>query len=128
MKTIRLPLAALLVAGTTAATAQISRTELARAPLDGIARGAGAIVRVELPPGGSTDRHRHPGQEYVYVVGGSLVIEPDGSAPVRLEAGEARVNPANEVHRVRNPSRRRAALVIVVALVPEGSAAVIPAE
>ena len=84
MKTIRLPLAVLLVAGTTAAAAQISRTELARAPLDGIQRGAGAIVRVELPPGGSTDRHRHPGQEYVYVVSGSLVIEPAGSAPVRL--------------------------------------------
>lgn len=119
-------LAGLMLAGTGAA--QISRTELARAPLDGIARGAGAIVRVELPPRGATERHRHPGQEYVYVFSGSLIIEPDGGAPVRLEAGQARVNPANEIHRVRNPSRRRAARAVVVALVPEGSPAVIPAE
>ena len=113
---------------TTVASAQITRTELVRAPLDGIARGDGAITRVELPPRGASDRHRHPGQEYVYVISGRIVIEPDGGPPVTLDAGQARVNPANEVHRVRNPSRRRAARVIVVALIPEGSRPVIPAE
>ena len=81
-------------------------------------------MRVELPPGGATDRHRHPGQEYVYVVSGSIVIEPDGAAPIALAAGQAQVNPANEVHRVRNP-RAAAPRVIVVALIPQGSPAVI---
>lgn len=126
MRPVFLLLAALAPA--TAANAQITRTELVRAPLDGIARGDGAIMRVELPPRGTTDRHRHPGQEYVYVVSGRIVIEPDGAPPVTLDAGQARINPANEVHRVRNPSRRRAARVVVVALIPEGSRAVIPAE
>ena len=61
MRLVLLLLAALAPAA--AASAQISRTELVRAPLDGIARGDGAIMRVELPPRGTTDRHRHPGQE-----------------------------------------------------------------
>ena len=112
----------------TAATAQISRTELARAPLDGIAAGDGAILRVELPPGGASDRHRHPGQEYVYVLSGRIVIEPDGQAPVALEAGQARVNPAGEVHRVRNISPDEPARVIVVALIPAGAPAVLTAD
>ena len=128
MRLNRLLIAAAILTLPSSAAAQIRRTELVRAPLDRIEAGAGAIVRVELPPGGATDRHRHPGQEYVYVVSGSIVIEPDGGAPVALAAGQARVNPANEVHRVRNPSRRRAARVIVVALIPQGSPAVIPAE
>lgn len=128
MSLTRLVGLAATVALASSAAAQIRRTELVRAPLDRIEQGAGAVVRVELPPGGATDRHRHPGQEYVYVVSGSIVIEPDGAAPIALAAGQARVNPANEVHRVRNPSRRRAARVIVVALIPQGSPAVIPAE
>jgi len=65
MRLNRLLIATAILTLTSSAAAQISRTELVRAPLDGIEQGAGAVVRVELSPGGATDRHRHPGQEYV---------------------------------------------------------------
>ena len=128
MTIMRLLLTAALGLATTAATAQITRTELVRAPLDGIARGDGTILRVELVPGGATPPHRHPGQEYVYVLEGSIAIEPRGGAAVRLDAGQVRVNPAGEVHLVRNLSPDRPARVLVVALIPAGAPAVLPAD
>ena len=124
----RLLVSATLALAATAASAQITRTELVRAPLDGIVRGDGTILRVELVPGGATPPHRHPGQEYVYVLEGSIAIEPRGGAAVRLDAGQVRVNPAGEVHLVRNLSPDRPARVIVFALIPQGAPAVLPAD
>ena len=128
MTIARLLLTAALGLAAAAASAQITRTELVRAPLDGIARGDGTILRVELVPGGATPPHRHPGQEYVYVLEGSIAIEPRGGAAVRLDAGQVRINPAGEVHLVRNLSPDRPARVLVVALIPQGSPAVLPAD
>ena len=128
MTIARLLLTTALVFAGSATAAQVTRTELGRAPLDGIASGHGTIVRVELTPGGATPLHSHPGQEYVYVLEGSIAIEPRGGMPVRLEAGQVRVNPAGEVHLVRNLSPDASARVLVVALIPAGAPAVLPAD
>ncbi len=111
-----------------AAAADPQRTELMRAPVEGLSSHEGAISTVVLPPGSATPKHSHPGQEYVYVISGTLVMEAQGAAPITLAAGKAHVSPANQAHVVRNASKTKAAKVVVVALVPKGQPAMIPAE
>ena len=42
-----------------------------------------------LPPDGAIARHRHSGEEFLYVLGGSAVVSRLGEADVTLEAGQA---------------------------------------
>ena len=59
-------------------------------------------VRVDLAPGAAFGRHRHPGEELVYVIEGSLQYEVEGRAPVTLRAGEVLFIPAGTIHAARN--------------------------
>jgi quercetin dioxygenase-like cupin family protein len=58
--------------------------------------------RVELGPEAPAIRHKHPGEEIIYVLEGSLEYSIDGSEPRTYEAGEALLVPAETVHSVRN--------------------------
>jgi quercetin dioxygenase-like cupin family protein len=79
----------------------IKRTDLQRHDLS--APGREAIqVRVDIGPGASFGRHRHPGEEIIYVIEGSLVYEIDGKAPVTLEAGDVLFIPAGTIHAAKN--------------------------
>jgi quercetin dioxygenase-like cupin family protein len=59
-------------------------------------------VRVELDPGVVFGRHRHPGDEIVNVLEGSLEYTLDGQQPVTLKAGDVLFIPAGTVHAARN--------------------------
>lgn len=79
----------------------IRRIELQRHDLP--APGREVIqVRVEFDPGAAFGRHRHPGEEVVYVIEGILEYVIDGRAPVTLRAGEVLFIPAGVVHSARN--------------------------
>jgi quercetin dioxygenase-like cupin family protein len=58
--------------------------------------------RVDIGPEAPFVRHKHPGEEIIYVLEGSLEYEIDGQAPVTVEAGEGLTVPAETVHAVRN--------------------------
>jgi len=58
--------------------------------------------RVEFGPDAPAVRHKHPGEEIIYVLEGSLEYSIDGREPQTYEAGEALVVPAETVHSVRN--------------------------
>jgi quercetin dioxygenase-like cupin family protein len=58
--------------------------------------------RVDIDPDAPAIRHWHPGEEIIYVLEGSLEYEIDGELPMRVEAGEALMVPAEAVHAVRN--------------------------
>jgi quercetin dioxygenase-like cupin family protein len=58
--------------------------------------------RVEVGPEAPAIRHKHPGEEIIYVLEGSLEYEIEGSAPTTVEAGEVFFVPAGAVHGVRN--------------------------
>lgn len=81
--------------------AGISRTDLQRRDL-GIPGREAIQVRVDFAPGASFPRHRHPGEELVYVTSGTLEYRLDGEPPVTLGAGEALFVPAGAVHAARN--------------------------
>jgi quercetin dioxygenase-like cupin family protein len=84
--------------------------------------------RTTFAPGAVTGWHFHPGQDFVYVVEGSLVMEAKGTAPVTLSAGQTYVTPAKLVHRASNPSKSAEAVAIAVSIVPDGQEASTPAQ
>src|SRR5215472_15012803 len=55
-------------------------------------------VRVELDPGVASPRHTHPGEEIIYVLGGSLEYEIEGKPPVTLKPGDVLFIPAGTIH------------------------------
>lgn len=59
-------------------------------------------VRVELDPGVAFGRHRHPGEEIINVLEGSLEYEVEGKPPVTLKAGDVLFIPAGRVHAAKN--------------------------
>jgi quercetin dioxygenase-like cupin family protein len=58
--------------------------------------------RVEIDPGVTSVRHRHPGEEIVYVLEGALEYRLEGRPPVTLKAGEVLFIPAGTIHSARN--------------------------
>jgi quercetin dioxygenase-like cupin family protein len=79
----------------------IKRTDLQRHDLG--APGREAIqVRGDIAPGAAFGRHRHPGEEIIYVLEGSLQYEIDGKPPVTLKAGDVLFIPAGTIHAARN--------------------------
>ena len=58
--------------------------------------------RVQLGHEAPVVRHKHPGEEIIYVLEGSLEYDIDGIGPKTYSAGEALMVPAETVHAVRN--------------------------
>jgi quercetin dioxygenase-like cupin family protein len=58
--------------------------------------------RVDIEPDSAPIRHTHPGEEIIYVLGGSLEYQIDGQPTKVYNAGEALTVPAGVIHAVRN--------------------------
>ena len=108
MKTARIIGAAMLIVASGLALhmaqAQLSgtrRIDLQRHDLS--AHGREAIqVRVDFAPGAAFGRHRHPGEEIIYVIEGSLEYEVEGKPPITLKAGDVLFIPAGTIHAAKN--------------------------
>ena len=81
--------------------AGISRTDLQQHDL-GIAGHETIQVRVDFAPGASVPRHRHPGEEIVYVLAGTLEYRIDGQPTTMLRQGDVIFIPNGVVHSVTN--------------------------
>jgi quercetin dioxygenase-like cupin family protein len=84
-----------------APTPAITRVDLQRHDLSTPGREA-IQARVDFAPGAVAPRHRHPGEEIVFVLRGTLEYRLDGQAPVTLNPGGVLFIPAGAVHAVRN--------------------------
>ena len=115
MKTTRVIALAALIIGSVltlqVAPAQqpgVKRTDLQQHDLS--APGREVIqVRVDIGPGVAFPRHRHPGEEIIYVLEGSLVYEVEGKPPVTLKAGDVLFIPAGTIHAAKNVTSSNAA-------------------
>ena|SRR5689334_6893173 len=58
--------------------------------------------RVRVSPEAPAVRHKHPGEEIIYVLDGTLEYDIDGIGPKTYKAGEALMVPPETVHSVRN--------------------------
>src|SRR5215813_9592210 len=65
--------------------AEIKRTELLRTELPGLEGKEAVVFMAEIPPGVMTGKHRHPGNELIYVLQGSYVLEIDGKGAIPLK-------------------------------------------
>lgn len=59
-------------------------------------------VRVDIEAGEVAPRHRHPGEEIIYVFEGTLEYEVDGKPPVTLKAGDVLFIPYGTIHSAKN--------------------------
>jgi quercetin dioxygenase-like cupin family protein len=80
------------------------RTDLQRHDLSIPGREA-IQVRVDIGPGEVAPRHRHPGEEIIYVLEGALEYEVDGKPPITLKAGDVLFIPAGTIHSAKNVGR-----------------------
>jgi len=84
----------------------IKRTDLQRHDLS--APGREAIqVRVDIDPGKAFPRHKHPGEEIIYVLEGTLEYDIDGKPPATLKAGDVLFIPAGTIHAAKNVGATR---------------------
>lgn len=108
-------MAACLVGVTSTATAQeptvipftvtqpqgITRDELQRHDLSTPGREV-VQVRIAFDPGAAFGRHRHPGEEVIFVISGVLEYQVEGQPPSTLKAGDVLFIPAGVIHSARN--------------------------
>ncbi|MBB4855941.1 quercetin dioxygenase-like cupin family protein [Mycobacteroides chelonae] len=59
-------------------------------------------TRVDFQPGAQAARHKHPGEEIIYVLKGTLVCDIDGQGSKTVTAGAILFVPAETFHSVRN--------------------------
>ena len=99
---------------TTAAQAQvpgIERTDLQHYDLSTPGREM-IQNRVVISPEAKPIRHKHPGEEIIYILEGSLEYQIDGSEPRTYNAGEALTVPAETVHSVHGKGTELATYVV----------------
>jgi quercetin dioxygenase-like cupin family protein len=71
------------------------------------------VLAVEVAPGATTGRHKHPGDEYATVLQGTLELRVEGRDVRRVSAGEAYHNARDVIHETRNVGDTPARLAIV---------------
>ena len=107
----------------------IKRTELIRADVADVAGKETVIYIADVMPGAEGARHTHYGDEFVYILEGSLIVTPDGKAPITLKQGEtAHLAPADGIHAAKNGSTSEPAKVLIVLVVEKGKPLSAPAK
>jgi quercetin dioxygenase-like cupin family protein len=90
----------------------IKRTILQRADDPGNPKYEAIMGVSEIPPGGTSGKHRHPGTELAYVLDGSVELQQEGKAPVTVKAGEVIKNEAN-IHNATNKGTKPVKILAV---------------
>jgi quercetin dioxygenase-like cupin family protein len=76
-------------------------TELQRRDIPGTGR-EGVTMAIEIPPGATSARHSHPGEDFGYLIEGTIVLQVDGKPPVTVKAGEVFFTERGHIHNARN--------------------------
>jgi quercetin dioxygenase-like cupin family protein len=56
------------------------------------------VSRVSFPPNTSLPKHWHPGEEFAYVIEGSVILWQDGKDEIVVNQGEVAAVPLRQVH------------------------------
>jgi quercetin dioxygenase-like cupin family protein len=59
-------------------------------------------ARAEFEPGAAVGKHTHPGEEFGYLLEGTLELEVAGKPNTRLKAGDAFFVPPETIHAAKN--------------------------
>jgi quercetin dioxygenase-like cupin family protein len=80
----------------------IKRTILQRADDPASAKYEAVMGISEIPPGGTSGKHRHPGVELAYVLEGAVELVHEGKPPITVKAGEPTMNTVGGIHTATN--------------------------
>ncbi|MBV9453129.1 MAG: cupin domain-containing protein [Rubrobacter sp.] len=86
----------------------IERTDLQQHDLSAPGREV-VQNRVVISPEAPAIKHKHPGEEIIYVLEGSLEYQIEGEPMRTVKAGEALMVPAETIHAVKNVGTGNAA-------------------
>lgn len=106
--------------------AGITRTDLQRHDLSIPGRET-VQARIDIAPGVVAPWHRHPGEEVIYVVEGTLEYQLEGQAPVTVKTGEVLFVPAGVAHMARNRTAANGA-ELATYIVEKGKPLLVPAN
>jgi quercetin dioxygenase-like cupin family protein len=108
MKTTLIMAVAVLIAGSglalhmaRAQQAGTKRTDLQQHDLSAPGREV-VQVRVDFDPGYVSPKHRHPGEEIIYVLEGTLEYQVEGKPPMTVKSGDVLFIPAGTIHAAKN--------------------------
>jgi quercetin dioxygenase-like cupin family protein len=71
-------------------------------PVTGVPDKVFVLLTTDFPPGVSTGRHTHPGDEYGTLMEGSVMTRQEGGDWKTVNAGESYFVPANIIHETKN--------------------------
>ena len=80
------------------ATSELKLETLLKAQLEGFDGGEIIVSRVSLPPHTSLPKHWHPGEEFAYIIEGSVTLWQDGKEDIVGKAGDVVKVPLKQVH------------------------------
>ena len=83
--------------------------------------------RVDISPQAPAFEHKHPGEEIIYVLKGSLEYQVEGEPPTTLNADEVFFVPAETIHAVKNVRTGNAA-ELTTYVVEKGKPLIVLAE
>ena len=106
----------------------LKRTDLLQAAVGAAEATEVVSYVVDAAPGAEVGKHRHPGDEFLYVLDGAVTVMPDKSSPVTVSQGEMFHLEYRVPHSARNASATEPARVIVFQVVEAGKPVSEPAE
>jgi quercetin dioxygenase-like cupin family protein len=71
---------------------------LMKTTLEGVAATEVVVSKVEIPPNKSLPRHWHPGEEFAYVLSGSVTLWQKGQPDIVAMQGEVVKVPLKQIH------------------------------
>ena len=98
----------------------LQRTDLVQAAI-GAAEGVEVVSYiVDAAPGAEVPKHRHPGDEFLYVLEGTVTVSPEGGETATVAAGEMFHLPYGTPHSAGNASESEPARVLVFQVAEQG--------
>ena len=98
----------------------VTRTVLLKTDVAGAEGKEAVIVVAEIAPGATTGKHLHAGQEFAYILEGSLLLTVDGKPAVTFNPGEAFQQPPQQVHEGQNVSTTAPVKILAFYLADKG--------
>jgi quercetin dioxygenase-like cupin family protein len=75
---------------------------VAETPVTGVSDKVFMLLTTDFPPGVSTGRHTHPGDEYGTLIEGAVMTRQEGGEWRTVNAGQSYYVPANIIHETKN--------------------------
>ena len=98
----------------------VTRTVLLRTDVAGVEGKEAVVVFAEIAPGATTGKHLHAGQEFAYILEGSLAMTMEGQPAVTFKSGEAFQQPPKQVHEGQNASATAPVKILAFYLADKG--------